>query len=244
MGTSALRSRDNGRGINRDVIATKAVERGLVTEEQAAQLSDTEVFRFIFAAGFSHGGAGQRYVRTEVSAWDVVRTNISTLGGDPSMSHSTLGEGTTIEILIPLTVAILPALMVGIGKHDYAIPVMSVIEIVRPTPELVHSVGGHPVMRLREAVLPLIDMRDRLEETSDPDDEGFAVVVKVGEKSAGLVVDRLVGQQEVVIKPLEDGYTSGGPFSGATIREDGDVSLILDIIELIRSAELPDRAAA
>jgi two-component system chemotaxis sensor kinase CheA len=91
-------------------------------------------------------------------------------------------------------------------------------------------------MRVREQVLPLIDLRTALEEQPPPDLRGFAVVVAVGQERAGLVVDRLVGQQEVVIKPLDDAYTSGGPFSGATIREDGDVSLILDVVKLLRCA--------
>ena len=150
----------------------------------------------------------------------------------------------TIEILIPLTVAIMPAMMVGIGKHLYAVPLTTIIEIVRPESDMVHSVGGQPVMRLRNTVLPLLNMQEKLQEIESTNRTKFAVVVGVGQQRAGLLVDRLIGQQEIVIKPLDDRYTSGGPFSGATIREDGDVSLILDVIQLIRQAQVPERAAA
>ncbi|MEM1166743.1 MAG: chemotaxis protein CheA [Planctomycetota bacterium] len=233
--------RDNGRGIDREKIAGKAVERGLTTPELVAQMSDSEVFKFIFAAGFS--------TAVEVSdlsgrgvGMDVVRTNIAKLGGQVNVI-STLGEGTTMEILIPLTVAIMPAMLVGVGRASYAIPIMSIHEIVRNESTETESVGGTAVIRLREEVLPLIDLRPLLSgfpesggpaEDSDDSDASFAVVVGVGEQKAGLVVDRLGGQQEVVIKPLEDEFVSGGCFSGATILEDGSVSFILDVIKIVR----------
>lgn len=226
---------DDGKGMSRAVIGAKAVEKGIATEEQIAQMSDEEVFKFIFAAGFS--------TAVEVSdlsgrgvGMDVVRTNVSKLGGDIHI-RSRQGEGTSIDIMIPLTVAIMPAMMVGIGKHDYAIPLSSVIEIVRYESENTHTVAGREVMRLRDAVLPLTDMRTRLGETPGTENQGFSVVIAVGQEKLGLIVDRLVGQQEVVIKPLDDEYTSGGPFSGATIRENGDVSLILDVVKLMRSMD-------
>ena len=99
-------------------------------------------------------------------------------------------------------------------------------------------------MRLRDTVLPLLDLKEKLQEVGGDEASRFAVVVGVGQQRAGLIVDRLIGQQEVVIKPLDDRYTSGGPFSGATIRDDGNVSLILDVIQLIREAQTLDRAAA
>lgn len=226
---------DDGKGMSRAVIGAKAVEKGIATEEQIAQMSDEEVFKFIFAAGFS--------TAMEVSdlsgrgvGMDVVRTNVSKLGGDIHI-RSRPGEGTSIDIMIPLTVAIMPAMMVGIGRHDYAIPLSSVIEIVRYESENTHTVAGREVMRLRDAVLPLTDMRTRLGETPGTENQGFSVVIAVGQEKLGLIVDRLVGQQEVVIKPLDDEYTSGGPFSGATIRENGDVSLILDVVKLMRSMD-------
>ncbi len=226
---------DDGKGMSRAVIGAKAIEKGIATEEQIAQMSDEEIFKFIFAAGFS--------TAVEVSdlsgrgvGMDVVRTNVSKLGGDIHI-RSRQGEGTSIDIMIPLTVAIMPAMMVGIGKHDYAIPLSSVVEIVRYESENTHTVAGREVMRLRDAVLPLTDMRTRLGESTGTENQGFSVVIAVGQEKLGLIVDRLVGQQEVVIKPLDDEYTSGGPFSGATIRENGDVSLILDVVKLMRTMD-------
>lgn len=232
---------DDGKGMSRSVIAGKAIEKGVATEEQIAQMSDEEVFKFIFAAGFSTAAEVSDLSGRGVGM-DVVRTNVSKLNGDIHI-RSKHGEGTSIDIMIPLTVAIMPAMMVGIGRHDYAIPLSSVIEIVRYESEHTHTVAGREVMRLRDAVLPLLDMRTRLGETSGPENHGFSVVIAVGQEKLGLIVDRLVGQQEVVIKPLDDEYTSGGPFSGATIRENGDVSLILDVVKLMRTMETGQYAA-
>ncbi len=233
---------DDGKGLDRDVLGKKAIERGMVTPDQLAALGDEEVFRFIFAAGFSTAEKVSDLSGRGVGM-DVVRTNIAKINGAINIS-AVKGKGTTIEILIPLTVAIMPAMMVGVGQHLYAIPLTTIIEIVRPEDRMVHSVGGQPVMRLRNSVLPLLDMREKLQETGEKPRSKFAVIVGVGQQRAGLVVERLIGQQEIVIKPLDDRYTSGGPFSGATIREDGDVSLILDVIQLIRQAQQTERAAA
>ena len=233
---------DDGKGLDREVLGNKAIERGLVGEEQLAALSDREVFAFIFSAGFSTAEKVTDLSGRGVGM-DVVRTNIAKINGTVTVD-SVKGQGTTIEILIPLTVAIMPAMMVGVGQHLYAVPLTSITEIVRPEGDMVQTVKGQPVMRLRNSVLPLLDMREKLGETGPEPTSIFAVVVAVGDQRAGLVVDRLIGQHEIVIKPLDDRYTSGGPFSGATIREDGDVSLILDVIQLIRQAQAPNRVAA
>ena len=234
---------DNGRGIDREVIGRKAVEKGMTTPEALAQMPDAEVFKFIFAPGLSTAAQVSDLSGRGVGM-DVVRTNIGNLGGQVNVA-SRKGEGTEVEILIPLTVAILPAMMVGVGPvSDYAIPIMAIHEIVKLVREDVHTVAGQPVIRLRESVLPLVDMRVSLGEREYDADHGFIVVVGVGSTRCGLIVDRLVGQQEVVIKPLDDEYTAGGPFSGATIREDGDVSLILDVNRLVRSVDMSSEAAA
>lgn len=232
---------DDGRGISREVIASKAVEKGLATPESVASMSDSEIFAFIFAAGFSTAAQVSDLSGRGVGM-DVVRTNITKLGGQINVD-STLGEGTTIEVSIPLTVAIMPAMIVGVGENEYAVPITCIHEIVRPEPEDLSSVAGKPVMRLRESVLPLVDTPAMLNEPGSEDERVFVVVVSVGQQSAGLIVDRIVGQQEVVIKPLEDEYTQGGPFSGATIREDGEVSLILDAAQVIRTANATDTCA-
>lgn len=225
---------DDGKGLDREMLGQKAIEKGLTTPEKLEQLADEDVFGFIFAAGFSTAKQVSDLSGRGVGM-DVVRTNINKLNGTINVL-STKGKGTTIEILIPLTVAIMPAMVVGVGDHVYSIPLQSIVEIVRPEPEEIKSVSGHPVMRLRDIVLPLVDMRKRLDEPPDENGGRFAVVVAVGGQRMGLCVDRLIGQQEIVIKPLDDSYTQGGPFSGATIQEDGEVCLILDVVQLTRNA--------
>lgn len=223
---------DDGRGLDRQLIGRKAVERGLATAQDVAAMSDAQVYQFIFAPGFSTAETISDLSGRGVGM-DVVRTNIARLNGTIHL-RSEPGRSTTIEVLIPLTVAIMPAMLVGVGSGLYAVPLTSIVEIVRDSAAAMHRVGGQPVLRLRDSVLPVIDLRTRLGEASARADGGFMVVVAVGTQRAGLTVDRLVGQQEIVIKPLEDGYTAGGPFSGATILEDGDVSLILDVVQLLR----------
>ncbi len=232
---------DDGKGIDPDVIGPKAVEKGVITAEQLAQMTPGEVVSLVFAAGFSTVEKVSDLSGRGVGM-DVVRTNIAKLGGFVSVT-SVKGQGTTIEVLIPLTVAIMPAMMVEVGRHQYAMPLACITEIVRLEDSARHSVGGQPVVRIRETVMPLIDLGARLGELRTAESGRFAVVVAVGQQRAALTVDRLVGQQEVVIKPLNDSYTAGGPFSGATIREDGDVSLIIDATLLIRSAVTHDKAA-
>jgi len=234
---------DDGKGLDREVIGAKAVEKGITTPDQLTNLDDSDVFRFIFEAGFSTAAKVSDLSGRGVGM-DVVRTNINKLNGTINI-ESVKGKGTTIEILIPLTVAIMPAMIVEIGAHLYSIPLQSIEEIVRPEETEVSTIRGQRVMRLRDSVLPLVDMRERLKEIGPADGGKFAVVVAVGGQRAGLCVDRLIGQQEIVIKPLDDSYTQGGPFSGATIREDGRVSLILDVIQLIRQTPqaLEKRAA-
>ncbi len=237
---------DDGKGLDPKVIGGKAVERGLVSPEQLDKMNDSDIFRFIFEAGFSTAKQVSDLSGRGVGM-DVVRTNIQKLNGTINID-SAVDRGTTIEILIPLTVAIMPAMVVGVGRHLYSVPLQSIIEIVRPETEQVHTVKGHQVMRLRDSVLPLVNMQERLNEERNDHGGRFAVVVAVGGQSAGLLVDKLVGQQEIVIKPLDDGYTQGGPFSGATIQDDGEVSLILDVTQLVRqppaSAGPPETRAA
>jgi len=234
---------DDGKGLDREVIGNKAIEKGLTTAEQLEKLDDGDVFRFIFEAGFSTAAQVSDLSGRGVGM-DVVRTNINKLNGTINIT-SKKGKGTTIEILIPLTVAIMPAMIVEIGAHLYSIPLQSIEEIVRTEDDDVSTIRGQRVIRLRDSVLPLVDMRERLSELSIVDGGKFAVVVAVGGQRAGLCVDRLIGQQEIVIKPLDDSFTQGGPFSGATIREDGRVSLILDVVQLIRQSPqaLENRAA-
>ncbi len=234
---------DDGRGLSREKLVAKAIEKGLTTPAEAETLSDREVFRFIFGAGFSTAAQVSDLSGRGVGM-DVVRTNIEKLKGSVDVD-STFGKGTTIQIRIPLTVAIMPAMMVGVGRELYAIPLSNIVEIVRPEDAQLSSVNNRRVMRLRDTVLPLISMSDLFDTPEHAREESrFAVVIELNEQRAGLMVSRLIGQQEVVIKPLDGGYAGSAPISGATVRDDGGVSLIVDVAKVIAAAQQSHEALA
>lgn len=228
---------DDGKGLRREVLVRKAIEKGLYTAEQLDQMSDQEVHRIIFMAGFSTAE-----VVSDVSGrgvgMDVVRSNIEKLKGSIDL-FSEPGKGCTVAVKIPLTVAILSAMMVGVGDEIYAIPLTSVTEIVKPTDEQLASISQSPVMRLRDTVLPLLAANQVFSvpaATGKAAEAPFAVVLTHNQKRVGLMVTRLIGQQEVVIKPLDGFLDKGGPVSGATVRDDGGVSLIVDVPRLFALA--------
>jgi two-component system chemotaxis sensor kinase CheA len=227
---------DNGKGLSREKLGAKAVERGLVTRAELETLSDHDVYRFIFAPGFSTAAEVSDLSGRGVGM-DVVRTNIERLKGSVDVT-STPGQGTRLLITIPLTVAIMPAMMVKLHGEAYAIPLSNITEIVRPTEAELSTVLEERVLRLRGSVVPLIDGAERFDTSPAPGAGGAAqlvVVLQIEEKTVGLLVSEVIGQQEIVIKPL-DGLEKTGPFSGATVRNDGGVSLIIDVAELVRSA--------
>ncbi len=229
----SVRIIDDGKGLSREVIGSKAVERGLVSKEQLPSLSDEEVFRFILEPGFSTADQVSDLSGRGVGM-DVVRTNIeSKLKGSISID-STEGEGTTINISIPLTIAIMPAMMVAVNDEVFAIPLTNITEIVHPTPDMISELGDEPVIHLRGSVHPLISSQEVFAVPEEQrQDENFVVVIGFNQKIIGLRVSRVIGQQEIVIKPL-NGVQREGPISGATVRNDGGVSLIMDIAELMR----------
>lgn len=227
---------DDGKGLDREVISAKAVERGLATEAELAGKSDGEVFRYIFEAGFSTADQVSDLSGRGVGM-DVVRTNIEKLKGTINID-SEKGQGTTLTIAIPLTIAIMQAMMVRVGPERYAIPLSNIVEIVRPTPEQLATIREHPVMRLRDDVLPLIQANTIFDLPEDRrEDSPFAVVLHSGTRRVGLMVSELIGQREIVVKPLGDMHDAPSAVSGATVREDGGVSLIVDVIELFRIAK-------
>lgn len=229
---------DDGKGLDRDVIGAIAVEKGLVSEEQLGTLSNEEVFRFILEAGFSTAKEVSDLSGRGVGM-DVVRTNIeSKLKGELAIESET-GKGTTLTITIPLTVAIMPAMMVAVADEVFAIPLTNITEIVRPTPEQLSGLGNDPVIHLRGQVYPLISAQEVFDVPVEKhDDENFVVVISFNQRMVGLKVSSVIGQQEIVIKPL-DGVQREGPVSGATIRNDGSVSLIMDIAKLMQTAKSP-----
>ncbi len=238
---------DDGRGLHRDRIGKKAIERGLCTEAELSSLPDREVYKFIFGAGFSTAEQVSDLSGRGVGM-DVVRTNIEKIKGSIDLA-SEPGQGTTLTITIPLTVAIMPAMMVAVANEIYAVPLGNILEIVKPEASQMSSIGEHPVIRMRDGVLPLISAVDAFNVPLEPDGSRpktpFVVVLAMNDRRIGLTVSRLIGQQEIVVKPLDSVVDhKGGPVSGATVRDDGGVSLIVDVTQLMAlSQSLAVRAA-
>jgi two-component system chemotaxis sensor kinase CheA len=232
---------DDGGGINVGRVKQKAVERGVITPDQAARMSEREALLLIFLPGFS---TAERV--TNVSGrgvgMDVVRTNIEKIGGTVDV-QSKLGESTTIKIKIPLTLAIIPALLIGAGGDQYAIPQVNLLELVRLEGEDaragIETMYGTPVYRLRGNLLPLaylnrvLGLPAEIRAGEDPDVVNI-VVLQADEHQFGLVVDRISDTEEIVVKPLSKQIKEIAAFAGATIMGDGRVALILDVMGVAR----------
>lgn len=225
--------RDDGNGIDTKAVKNKAIERGVITPEQGEAMSEKEIIDLLFNAGFSTAK-----VVSDVSGrgvgLDVVKSMIESLSGEVEVK-SKLGEGSTWTIRLPLTLAIIQALMVEIGEEKYAIALGSIQTIEDILPSDVKLVQAKEVIQLRDLVIPLIRLNEILDIPSkkDPEENLVVVVVKKGDKLAGLVVDELIGQQEIVIKSLGKYISKCKIISGATVLGDGEVALILDANALI-----------
>jgi two-component system chemotaxis sensor kinase CheA len=224
---------DDGAGMDPEKLRSKAVEKGLMDADAAGRLSDRECFELIFAAGFS--------TKTEISdvsgrgvGMDVVKTRIAQLNGTISID-STAGKGSIIQIKVPLTLAIMPTLMVVLGKQIFALPLVSVGEIIDFDMGKVNRVDGQQVMVVRGKALPFFYLSEWLVRGAEPysGTSGHVVVVSVGTQRVGLLVDQLIGQEEVVIKPLGALLQGTQGLAGATITGDGRIALILDLPSLI-----------
>ncbi len=226
---------DDGKGMDADILRQKAVEKGMMDEEAAARLDAKECYNLIFQPGFS--------TKTEISdvsgrgvGMDVVKTRIAQMNGSVEID-SELGKGSRITIKLPLTLAILPTLMVMLGDQPFALPLASVVEIFNLDLDRTNVVDGQLTIIVRERALPLFYLhkwliRDGREMESDS--IGHVVVVNVGGVQVGLVVDYLIGQEEVVIKPLGALLQGVDGMAGATITGDGKIALILDVPGLLR----------
>ena len=225
--------RDDGNGIDTKAVKNKAIERGVITPEQGDAMSEKEIIDLLFNAGFSTAK-----VVSDVSGrgvgLDVVKSMIESLSGEVEVK-SKLGEGSTWTIRLPLTLAIIQALMVEIGDEKYAIALGSIQTIEDILPSDVKLVQAKEVIQLRDLVIPLIRLNEILdiESKREPDENMVVVIVKKGDKLAGLVVDELIGQQEIVIKSLGKYISKCKIISGATVLGDGEVALILDANSLI-----------
>lgn len=223
---------DDGRGIDVGRVKLAAVERRLLEPEEAKRLSDTEALELIFMSGLTTAREVSDVSGRGVGM-DVVRTNIERLNGAVFV-HSQLGQGTVFEIKLPLTLAIMPALLVSVQDETYAIPLASVIETLRIHRSQLLTIRGKEVMLLRGRVLPILRPGEFFGvHNADRIDHPCIVAVKSGELQVGLVVDGLVGQQEVVVKSLSSFLGDLRSISGGTILGDGQVALIVDVASLI-----------
>ena len=242
-GNICIAVEDDGRGLNRDKIVKKAIERGLIAD--GANMSDQDIYQLIFRAGFSTADT-----ITDVSGrgvgMDVVKRNIEGLGGSVGI-ESTAGKGSKLTLKLPLTLAIIDGMTVRVGEDNYIIPLITVTESIRPKPnDLQRIVGKGEVVNLRGEWVPLVRLYEVFNITPEYTDpvEALLVIVEAENRRVAVLVDELTGQQQVVIKTLEQNYRKIEAISGATILGDGQVALILDVPGLAKLARQGHTAAA
>ena len=226
---------DDGKGMDAEKLKQIAINKGVLEPDAAARLSDTEAYNLIFAPGFS--------TKEEISdisgrgvGMDVVKTKITQLNGSVEI-QSEMGVGTTLEIKVPLTLAILPTLMVVVGELIFALPLSTVNEIIHLDLTKTNIVDGQQTIIVRDKAIPLFYLEDWLIKGTTkehPPGKGHVVVVQIGVQQIGFVVDSLVGQEEVVIKPLDEMLQGTPGMAGATITSDGGIALILDVPNLLK----------
>jgi len=224
---------DDGAGIDADKIRRKAVEKGMITQSEADSLDDADAVRLIFLPGFSTAEQ-----ITDISGrgvgMDVVRSKIEALSGHVDV-ETHIDEGSVFKIKLPLTLAIIQAMLVRVQEEMYAIPLTSIDSTINIEPSDIQTVQNKEVIVLRGEIIPIIRMEEALQVPHTKDsDEHFVVVVHAGEGKAGIVVDNLIGQQEIVIKTLGNLFAGLKLFGGATVLGDGRVALILDVATMIQ----------
>jgi two-component system chemotaxis sensor kinase CheA len=232
--------KDDGRGLDAEKLKKKALEKGIVTQEELNNMNEEEAFGLIFRPGFSTA-AKVTGVSGRGVGMDVVKTNIEKLNGI-IIIESEIGQGSTFKLKLPLTLAIIQALLVEVSGEIFAIPLVSVIETVRINENEIHNFEGREVLKLRDSVLSLIRLDEIFGVEGSFNEEIYVVVVALAEKKFGLVVDRLVGQEEIVIKSLGEYLGGNLGIAGATIMGDGRVRLILDVAGVMEIAsKMPKR---
>ncbi len=232
---------DDGAGINAERVKAKALEKGLMTQEQLAKMSDRDVGNLIFLPGFSTAEKVSNVSGRGVGM-DVVKTNIEKIGGTVDL-QSQAGQGTVIKIKIPLTLAIIPALIVTCDNSRYAIPQVNLLELLRLDGDQVEShiewIQSAPVYRLRGRLLPLVYLREQLKVEGEPHNDALNIVVlRADDRQFGLVVDRINDSEEIVVKPLSSQLKGVPVYSGTTIMGDGQVALILDVMGLAHTSRV------
>jgi two-component system chemotaxis sensor kinase CheA len=221
---------DDGKGIDVNAVKQKAIERGLVHPNK--ELTDPEAFNLIFEPGFSTAKTITNISGRGVGL-DVVRRQIEKLNGTVTV-HSEHGKGTKFTIKLPLTLAIIQGLLVRVGKEIYSIPITSVIESLRLKPEEIQMIDNYEVFNIRQDVISLLRLNRLFGiKTEEQQEYNFVVIVGTAEKKMGFMVDSLIGEEDVVIKPLRDQFTNSPGIAGASILGDGSVSLIIDVSQLL-----------
>ncbi len=241
---------DDGAGLNPERIRKRALERGVITSEQARRMTEREIFNLIFLPGFSTAEKVTNFSGRGVGM-DVVKTNVERIGGNVDV-QSTAGQGTTVRVKIPLTLAIIPALVVTCGGDRYAIPQVSLLELVRLEADEVRKgielIHGAPIYRLRGRLLPLVYLSRELKLAVDVNPAGETdgavniVVLQADERQFGLVVDTINDTEEIVVKPLRKQLKTVKTFAGSSIMGDGKVALILDVMGLAQRANVVTEA--
>ncbi len=228
---------DDGKGIDADQIKMKGIEKGLITEREADSMTNKEAYALIFKPGFSMAKQVTNVSGRGVGM-DVVKTNIEKLNGIIDVD-SEFGKGTTIKLKIPLTLAIIQALLVGAQEESYAIPLASVLETVRVSIDDIYTIEGKNVLRLRDEVLSLVRLSDifGVKQVFEGSDQTYVVVIGLAESKLGIIVDTLIGQEEIVIKSMGDYLQGVEGIAGATIRGDGRVTLIVDVAAMMDMAK-------
>ena len=228
---------DDGKGLDADMLKAKSIEKGIITEREADAMSEKEAFGLIFKPGFSTA-AKVTNVSGRGVGMDVVKTNIEKLNGIIDI-ESEVGKGTVMKLKIPLTLAIIQSLLVGTQEEFYAIPLASVLETVRVPIDDIYTIDGKNVLRLRDEVLSLVRLSDvfGVNKVFDGGDQTYVVIIGVAEAKLGIIVDTLVGQEEIVIKSMGDYLQNIPGIAGATIRGDGRVTLIIDVGAMMEMAK-------
>ncbi|NHB48703.1 hybrid sensor histidine kinase/response regulator [Helicobacter pylori] len=228
---------DDGKGLDPVMLKEKAVEKGVISERDAESMSDREAFNLIFKPGFSTAKVVSNVSGRGVGM-DVVKTNIEKLNGIIEID-SEVGVGTTQKLKIPLTLAIIQALLVGVQEEYYAIPLSSVLETVRISQDEIYTVDGKSVLRLRNEVLSLVRLSDifKVDAILESNSDVYVVIIGLADQKIGVIVDYLIGQEEVVIKSLGYYLKNTKGIAGATVRGDGKITLIVDVGAMMEMAK-------
>ncbi|WQV55429.1 chemotaxis histidine kinase/response regulator CheAY2 [Helicobacter pylori] len=228
---------DDGKGLDPVMLKEKAVEKGVISERDAEGMSDREAFNLIFKPGFSTAKVVSNVSGRGVGM-DVVKTNIEKLNGIIEID-SEVGVGTTQKLKIPLTLAIIQALLVGVQEEYYAIPLSSVLETVHISQDEIYTVDGKSVLRLRDEVLSLVRLSDifKVDAILESNSDVYVVIIGLADQKIGVIVDYLIGQEEVVIKSLGYYLKNTRGIAGATVRGDGKITLIVDVGAMMEMAK-------